>query len=241
MSGNEIVLKRMPRAVLLDFYGTLVEEDGAVIADICRQVAAASREQVAAKAVATLWGRLFSRLCVESFGQAFQTQRQLALQSLRQTLQECGAASLSAEELCQPQFEYWRRPKIQPDAKSVLGDCPVPVCLVSNIDSDDLQAAIEHVGLRFDMVVTSEECRSYKPRPETFRKALATLGLPPEDTLHVGDSLSADVAGARAAGIPVLWINPKGRKSPPELTPEYVSADLTGVLRLFGGKQGARL
>jgi 2-haloacid dehalogenase/putative hydrolase of the HAD superfamily len=115
----------------------------------------------------------------------------------------------------------------------VLAACPVSVCVVSNTDDDDLQSALRHVGLRFDMVVTSEDCRSYRPRPEMFEKALSLLGLPAGEVLHIGDSIRSDIAGAKAAGIPMLWINPDGRQAPAELTPDYVSRDLTGLLEFF--------
>jgi FMN phosphatase YigB (HAD superfamily) len=55
-------------------------------------------------------------------------------------------------------------------------------------------------------VVCSEQARSYKPAPGLFRYALEVIGLTPADVLHVGDSLHADVGGARKAGIDVVWV-----------------------------------
>ena len=44
----------------------------------------------------------------------------------------------------------------------------LPVVVVSNIDRQDIQAAIDLHGLAFETVITSEDVRSYKPRPELF-------------------------------------------------------------------------
>jgi 2-haloacid dehalogenase len=100
---------------------------------------------------------------------------------------------------------------------------------VSNIDRSDIEAAISHHGLVVDLVVTSEDARAYKPRPEPFRLALDLLGLRPDQVLHVGDSLTADVGGANALGIPVAWVNRKGKSTPPQSRLDYEASDLEAV------------
>ena len=56
-----------------------------------------------------------------------------------------------------------------------------------------------------DGILTSAEAGARKPAPAIFEQALALAGAGPEETVHVGDSLDEDVAGARNAGIePVL-------------------------------------
>jgi len=55
-------------------------------------------------------------------------------------------------------------------------------------DNADLASALKHVRMSFDHVVTSEDCRAYKPRPEPFQRALRLLGLEAHEVLHVGDS-----------------------------------------------------
>ena len=94
----------------------------------------------------------------------------------------------------------WCRPPLLGDAQEFLTRLDVPVCIVSNTDRADLEAALSHHGLVFDHVVASDDVRSYKPRPEMFRRAMADLGVGPGDVLHVGDSLSSDVAGANGVG-----------------------------------------
>jgi HAD superfamily hydrolase (TIGR01509 family) len=57
-----------------------------------------------------------------------------------------------------------------------------------------------------DAVVISVEVGVRKPRPEIFETILGQLGCAPNETLHVGDALSADVNGATLVGITPVWL-----------------------------------
>lgn len=65
-----------------------------------------------------------------------------------------------------------------------------------------------------DAVVVSEEVGVSKPDVEIFRVALERLECAASDAVMVGDSWSADIAGAHAAGIRAVWFNP-ARMAPP--------------------------
>lgn len=62
------------------------------------------------------------------------------------------------------------------------------------------------LGPHLDAVLVSEAVGYRKPRPEIFEATLDALGVEPRETLHVGDSLRADVAGAAALGLRTAWI-----------------------------------
>ena len=190
-----------PRAILLDFYGTVVEEDCAQIGYVCDEIARASSRAVTSKEVNSHWGHVFKDIGHKSHGRAFRTERELEQASLQATSQHFDA-DVDSKALTQTLYDYWTRPAIFPESRDVIAKCEAPICLVSNIDDADLASALKHNGLSFDLIVTSEGCRAYKPRPEMFRKALSLLDLSGEDVLHVGDSLSSDIRGARALGIP---------------------------------------
>jgi len=218
-----------PHAILLDFYGTVVEEDGEPIGHVCDEIVRASSKATTAKEVSSYWGRVFNQMCLGSYGSTFRRERELEQASLQEVLLHFDA-DLDSEKLSQAVYDYWTRPAIFPESRGVIANCGVPICLLSNIDNADLASALKHNGLSFDLVVTSEDCKAYKPRPEPFEKALSLLGLSNEEVLHVGDSLSSDVRGARALAIPVLWINRRKRKLPAgHERPDYVSADLTRI------------
>jgi 2-haloalkanoic acid dehalogenase type II len=225
-----------PRAILLDFYGTVVEEDGAPIAHVCDEIVRASSRATTSSEVSSYWGRVFNEMCLKSYGSAFRLERKLEQASLQEVLSHFDA-DLDSEELSQVLYDYWTRPVVFPESRDVIANCDVPICLVSNIDNADLDSALKHNGLSFDLIVTSEDCRAYKPRPEPFEKALSLLCLSNEEVLHIGDSLGSDVRGAKALGIPVLWVNRKKRKLLAEhARPDYVSTDLTGIFNVVCNK-----
>ena len=62
---------------------------------------------------------------------------------------------------------------------------------------------------------------------------MQALGVGPEAAIMVCDSLERDVLGARAAGIPVVWVNRDGATAPPTATPDYEVADLRGLVELL--------
>jgi putative hydrolase of the HAD superfamily len=61
-----------------------------------------------------------------------------------------------------------------------------------------------------DDVVTSAGSGARKPDPAIFTPALKLAQCEPAEALHVGDTAEEDVAGASAAGIPVLLLDRDG-------------------------------
>jgi HAD superfamily hydrolase (TIGR01662 family) len=57
----------------------------------------------------------------------------------------------------------------------------------------------------FEVLSISCEVGYLKPHPRIFEHALEALGVDPADTVMVGDSLRADVAGAKALGMTAVW------------------------------------
>jgi FMN phosphatase YigB (HAD superfamily) len=74
----------------------------------------------------------------------------------------------------------------------------------------------EQLGLApyFDFIVVSARVGCSKPNPCIFREMLRQAGTTPERTLHVGDSLSADVRGAQAIGITGVLVDRAGTSAP---------------------------
>ncbi len=66
----------------------------------------------------------------------------------------------------------------------------------------------------FDFIITSARVGCAKPNPCIFREALARAEAAPQRTLHVGDSLFADVRGAQAIGITGVLLDRSGQAEP---------------------------
>lgn len=63
-----------------------------------------------------------------------------------------------------------------------------------------------------------------------FTRALEALGLAAHEVLHVGDSLTAHVAGAHAAGMRAAWINRQGQVVPHDVPIAYEFINLGDLL-----------
>ncbi len=96
---------------------------------------------------------------------------------------------------------------------------------------------LDDYGLRshLDALVISDAIGIRKPRGEIFDAVLDELGVEPAETLHVGDSLRADVGGAAPLGIRTVWITrriPDSERALREYEgppPDHVIADLAEI------------
>lgn len=81
--------------------------------------------------------------------------------------------------------------------------------IVSNNVRDEQDAKLRCCGFEpyVDALIVSGEVGMSKPDPEIFRIALQRLGVSAGEAVMVGDSWTADVEGARAAGIRAIWFN----------------------------------
>ncbi|MDD2921886.1 MAG: HAD family hydrolase [Anaerolineales bacterium] len=75
-------------------------------------------------------------------------------------------------------------------------------------DDKDVQELIENFGVRayFDFVLTSAACYYRKPHPRAFEIALARWNIEPAEAMMIGDSLQADIVGAKNLGMQTIWI-----------------------------------
>ncbi len=81
------------------------------------------------------------------------------------------------------------------------------LAILSNIDDDLFAQTAARLEVRFDQVITAQQCRSYKPSLHNFRIAMERIGLGPEAVLHCAESRRHDIAPARQLGIANVWVN----------------------------------
>ena len=82
------------------------------------------------------------------------------------------------------------------------------LALISNTMSDQPREMLEETGLDslFETIICSRDLGVRKPNPAIFKHALDEMGVLPGETVHVGDSVEADMEGASASGITPVWI-----------------------------------
>ena len=125
--------------------------------------------------------------------------------------------------------QAWR---VYPEVPAVLASLRergVALAVVSNFDSR-LTSLLDELGLAafFDAVVCSGEAGAAKPDGAIFIHALAVLGVEAPEALHVGDNPEADYDGARATGLEALLVDRRATASHSD-----VIMDLGGILDRF--------
>ncbi|MBP3952529.1 HAD family hydrolase [Bacillus suaedae] len=219
------------KAFFLDFYGTVVHEDGEILLNICNQIKECSKTEATLSEIGGFWWKELSNLFHECYGETFKTQRTLETISLKNTLSHFGS-TLDQNVLSKLLFEHWMRPSIFDDSLEFFKGNNIPVYILSNIDTFDIKTAIEFHKLKVSGLITSEDVKSYKPRPEMFERALELSNLSKDEVLHIGDSLLSDVKGAMNIGIKSVWINRNNKEFKGENKPSYVIKKLDELLRL---------
>jgi 2-haloacid dehalogenase len=80
------------------------------------------------------------------------------------------------------------------------------VGLISNIDDKLLGQTRRHLQIDFDIVVTAQQVRSYKPDVAHFNECARRIG-GKKGWVHVASSYYHDIEPCVKAKIPVIWVN----------------------------------
>jgi 2-haloacid dehalogenase len=83
--------------------------------------------------------------------------------------------------------------------------------VLSNIDDKLLGATRRHFRVDFDLVVTAQQVRSYKPDPAHFRECARRIG-GKRGWVHIASGYETDVEPCLKMRVPVVWVNRRGQK-----------------------------
>ncbi len=233
-NGNSSTTAAMD-GVFLDFYGTIASGDVQAVEAVCQQVIDDYGLVLTASQMAGHWGQRFFA-ALEATNSSFKSLKQIENETLIETLLPL-TGRVCVKKYIRSFNTYLGRPTLYEEVQDVLAALTVPVCIVSNADDEELCAALEHHGLRFEYVVTSEGSQSYKPDRRIFEAALALTGWSPDRVVHVGDSLHSDVGGAHGVGLKAAWVNRTVRISDIGTDqPDYSWTDLRPLVDLTCGR-----
>ncbi|WP_460058352.1 HAD family hydrolase, partial [Spirochaeta dissipatitropha] len=202
----------MIKYIFLDFYGTIVEEDDVYIQRIAETIRDNSKQECNANEISKYWHSTFQKICAKSTEANFINQKNIEILSLREVILKYNC-NLKEDELTKILFDYWRNPVVFDDAERFLKNNKIPVCIVSNIDTNEIFTAIKNIGMSFEKVITSEESKSYKPQKKIFEDALRECNCNINEVIHIGDSYSSDIKGSQSLGINNIWINRSRKKN----------------------------
>jgi 2-haloacid dehalogenase len=209
-----------PRAVVFDAYGTLF--DVAAIGRACAGIAADPAGFMA------LWR---AKQLEYAFLRALMLRYADFWQVTRDALRYAAAATKTplTPEQETSLLEAWYQVEPFPDVPGALRELRakgLALAILSNGSPPMLERLVRATGLgdTFDRLLSADAVATYKPSPPVYALIGSQLGLPPEAALFVSSNFW-DVAGARAYGLRVCWINRAGA------TPDELGQQPTHLLR----------
>lgn len=78
--------------------------------------------------------------------------------------------------------------------------------IISNVDDHLLSQTIKQLRAPFDVIVTSEQAKSYKPDRAIFDRAVKLIGEHPSRIIHIAEG-RCEATPARALGMRSVWVN----------------------------------
>jgi putative hydrolase of the HAD superfamily len=201
------------RGVLFDIDGTLVDTHASMVASAAHVLQTRGLDHATAERGARVWlgdsaGRYQAYLDGEL---SFDEQRWLRVRDMHAAL---GLAAPDAAEAIQWIADYQAAqladPPVFDDVEPCLQACAgLRLGAVSNNNGAWQRQRLGQAGLTrwIGPVVGVEDAGAAKPDPRIFLVACEALGLPPSQVVCVGDSLAADVLGARSAGLTGVWLD----------------------------------
>ena len=96
--------------------------------------------------------------------------------------------------------------------------------ILSNVDVDLLEATLARLGVEFEVLVTAQAVRSYKPAHAHFNEAGRRVGK--TGWLHAAQSYFHDIVPASELQIPVAWVNRHNEAPKGEARPDHEFRDL---------------
>jgi 2-haloalkanoic acid dehalogenase type II len=109
--------------------------------------------------------------------------------------------------------------------------------ILSNVDNDLLAGTVKHFASSFDIRVTAEKVRSYKPALGHFEEARRIIG--DRRWVHVAASQYHDIEPAMQLGIKAVWVNRKNSRPDHDYSKKDVSVvrDLSQLVDLLGSNE----
>jgi 2-haloacid dehalogenase len=210
------------RWATFDCYGTLVDWNAGIRAELERLFGAGSGERLLAR-----YHEVEPQVQTELPSRTYREVLSLSLQRLADAEGlELSRAEADALPRALPSWPVF------PEVPETLHEARAAgwrLCILSNSDRDLLEASIARIGVPFDRSIVASEIGSYKPALGHWHAFERDVGRLPD--VHVAASLFHDIAPANELGLASVWVNRLGEQPGPRPTREQPTlAGLTAAL-----------
>jgi 2-haloacid dehalogenase len=184
------------RWATFDCYGTLIDWDGGVHAELVRVFGDERADDLLAR---------YHEIEPELQRDGTSSYREVLTESMRRL-----GAPVGEEHGLADSLPAWRAfPEVQ-SALEELRRRGWKLAILSNTDADFIAASQVHIGVPFDEVVVAQEIGSYKPAHKHWEEFFARTNAPRAGHVHVAASLFHDIEPANELGLRSVWINRTG-------------------------------
>jgi len=106
--------------------------------------------------------------------------------------------------------------------------------MITNGPRDLQQLKIDRLDFKdhFQEIIISGELRIHKPSIKIFNENTKRTGIPPAETVYIGNDYYKDIVGAHNAGWKTVWVN-RNNEAPEEVTPDWTIKELSELLDIF--------
>ena len=203
----------MDRWATFDCYGTLIDWNGGIRAELARVFGDDRAGELLVR---------YHELEPELERDGTRSYREVMTEAMRRLGAPSGEESGLADSL-----PGWRPFPEVPAALEEARRRGWRLAILSNSDPDLIAASKARLGVPFEETVVAGEIGSYKPALGHWREFEARTGAAPSGHVHVAASLFHDIGPANELGLRSIWINRLGETPGPAPTREL--RDLSGL------------
>lgn len=223
-------LDPVPGVITFDCYGTLVQWYEVLLREIGATLAKHDASSASASAILDSFSAQGRRLTTER------------PHRLYKDILRIGFDAAFGEHGLTPSAEEIERIASSPMTMSPHPEVPdVPrrlrerykLAIFTNSDDDLIAPTVAGIGVPFDYVITAEQARAYKPSTRLFEYAYRTMGVTPDETVHVAMGMYWDMKACHELGLRGIWVNRRGETGNPDWLPYAEVSDLDGAAALL--------
>lgn len=214
--------------ITFDCYGTLIDWEGGMVTAFTSE---AARDGVSLDAKQIIAAYMAEEPLVQSGG--YKPYREVLAETARRVSGRLGwRLAPERADFLAASLPHWK-PFADTNAALERLARRYQLGILSNIDDDLLEATRKHFSVSFDLIVTAQQVKSYKPGFAHFKEALARAG--GKRWLHAAQSYFHDVVPASKLEIPAVWVNRNGdRPEPGGPLPTSEVRNLAALVDLLG-------
>lgn len=160
----------------------------------------------------------------------YQSYRQVLAKSVRRMAEKVGLTTQAGdEEILAATLPFWPLYKDTNAALTELKAQGWKLAILSNVDRDLIVGTLRHFNVLFDLVVTAQDVRSYKPADAHARRFLEITGVQKQNWLYAAVNHQYDLVPGHALGANCVWIN---REAEQNANTDFLLGNLSGMAEL---------